>query len=835
MRNFIRVLFLTIGLALFSGSANAYGISDVFSDQSCSNLKSELIKSAEAKSLNGVGFSYSDAFSCNVAILHKNLIVKMFYMMFGDFSLKSMDIVVGITGMFTDESYQFYDKAKTEVSQMQTFTKLISIMQGIVHVGCMFVLLFVSIFYAYYLMNSAHDGSVLGKSTNVFWTTTRLLSTIILCIPISSFSDFAPIQVIIMIFATLGIILANIIWFIMPIFEFLYNDDVMEIQEKNAIANKITISNMVDSNIQMHICDIQARKGIYLYGLDIINMTKENIEGSEFGQCISNNESNSVTYDISGGKGIAPASLNATRYCAANTNKNINVSCGSIAIKSGLTESAYSQYVDSQQDQIRKIAYDIVGRYCLDNKQEPNFQNEVNYAKECAKVLDAGSLSYVSRYGQQVIATYDSAPNAESIISSINSLKDSVYATSSNAAASIVKYDINEEKISEKLAISLIKGWLSSSSFILDLGSEYTERSRMYNETFNTVTISSTPVIGVTATTAFGGIQNENRMTNELLSSITAIKKYADNIASVDNYVQATRENESNISNMLFPAIAMVKEFNGVRDPIAGRLDSNGCMEDFNQCARTSLNPLVAIMKVGADLTASSATIAIISTAAEYIIGMANQQVQSTVLSFILNVLNLFTMFFGLHAIFGLLISYIPAIIIFSFFIGNALGWFLQVCKKIVIAQLWMITHMVPNRNEGFAGKGAGGYKLLIDILLRPSFIVFGVFVTFIMLSVMISILNVLFGIVLNTFVFFSTPGGVIEFITNYILHIVYLCLMIMVFLRAGKAMYKIPNALMEWFEMRGEQSSGMWTEITGRMQSFVMQDMKKIIYLAQI
>lgn len=105
-------------------------------------------------------------------------------------------------------------------------------MKGIAHIGCYFVLLFVSIFYFYYLINSAHDGSVLGRSTNVFWTTTRLLATIFLCVPLSGFDDFTGVQVIVMIFATIGMLLANVVWFIMPVFEYLYTDDTAEIAEK---------------------------------------------------------------------------------------------------------------------------------------------------------------------------------------------------------------------------------------------------------------------------------------------------------------------------------------------------------------------------------------------------------------------------------------------------------------------------------------------------------------------------------------------------------------------------------------------------------------------------
>jgi hypothetical protein len=53
-----------------------------------------------------------------------------------------------------------------------------------------------------------------------------------------------------------------------------------------------------------------------------------------------------------------------------------------------------------------------------------------------------------------------------------------------------------------------------------------------------------------------------------------------------------------------------------------------------------------------------------------------------------------------------------------------------------------------------------------------------------------------------------------------------------MVLFRAGKAMYKVPNALSEWFEMKGDESGGMWSELTNKVQSFVMQDMKKIMYI---
>jgi conjugal transfer/type IV secretion protein DotA/TraY len=834
MIKFFKALLLTCSLFILgNGVASASDLDYVYQDMNCSQLKSDLIGAYESKTLDRMSFSYTGALNCNISILHKNLAVKMFYMMFGEFALKSMDIVIGLTSFVTGENFTFYDKAKAEVAQIEPFKNVIAIMKGLAHLGCFFVLLFVSIFYGYYLLNSAHDGSVLGRSTNVFWTTTRLLATIFLCVPLTGFDDFTGVQVVVMIFATIGMLLANVVWFIMPVFEYLYTDDVQEIAEKNMVANKVSVSGIVDNAIQMHICDIQARKGVYLYGLDLEEMTKENIEDKSFGQCVKSNETVPLSTSNGDNTSIVPQSVYATKMCAAKSDKRLSVSCGNILIPT-TTESdqLMSSFTGQQQTQLRKIAYDIIGRYCLDNNKVENNADELNYARECAAILDSNSISYVPRYGKQVISTYESAPSAEAIITTVNGVKDSIYGTLVGVASSKVKNAITAQVVSDKIAMSLIRGWMSSSSFMLDLGSEYNERAQAFNDLFSSVSVTSNPQI--TGIGNSGNVYGYDRssMSDEILNNVIDIKDYSSKIVSTGSYIQDTRENESIIMNFLFPAISMVKEFNGNRDPVSTRLDPNSCIEDFNQCTRTSLNPLIGIMKVGSDLTNSSLMMAVVANIIENRASTYLQRYDMISFSFLANVSGLIASLFTIHALFGIMITYLPAVIIFAFFVGNTLGWFLLVCKKVIIAQLWMITHMVPNQNEGFAGKGGGGYKLLIDILLRPSFIVFGVFVSFIMMSVLVSILNVLFGIVLNTFVFFSSPGGLIEFITNYILHIVYLVLLIMVLFRAGKAMYKVPNALAEWFEMRGDESGGMWSELTNKVQSFVMQDMKKIMYI---
>lgn len=836
MKSCLIKFFGILGLLLITNFAQA-NVSEVYESMSCSELKDNLISVKSSKDTSSIDFKYSEALACNNSILYKNLIIRMFYMLFGDFTLKSIDIVISLAGYILDANFDFYDKAKTELVNIEPFQPLIKIMEALSFICCIFLLGFFSIFYIYYLFNSAQDGSALGKSTNVFWTTTRLIAAIFLCLPLDSFGNFTAVQVIVMIFATLGVLLANVVWFIMPIFELLFADEVLEIAEKNEFVNKSQVSTLIEGSIQMQICDIQARKGIYLYGLDVEDMTKEKIENSEFGKCIKNNENiTSSTVSNDNELFFIPSALNATQKCATNTNKEINVNCGSMVVKNidKISNTFTESYLDNLNKQTRKIAYDIIGRYCMDTQFSEKDKNEMSYEKECSLILDSSSFVYVEKYGKQIIDSYKSAPNNGSIITSINGLKDNLYNEISSKASDIVKYSVNEKEIEEKIAVSLVQGWLSASSFILDLGSEYSKKENAYNQTFSS--FSSNNKTQISGGSIYLDGTRRTQLANEILNSIDKIKVIAENLSSESNYVPEEKEYETLIMKVLFPIIPHIKEFNGMRDAVDSRLEKDNCSQDFNNCVRTSINPLVGLMKIGNGLVEYSVYGIIVTEIISFLHAKAtNKFGDSSTTSFIANVNDLLGLIFLVNFIGGLLILYLPGIIIFAFFVGNVLGWFLLVCKKIVIAQLWLLMHMAPTQNEGFAGKGANGYKLLLDILLRPSFIVFGVFVAFIMLSIMVSILNVLFGMVLSTFVFFDSPSGIIEFVTNFILNIVYIVLLVIVIYRSGKAMYKVPNALSEWFEMHNPEDSSMWNELASKVQNFMFTDMKKIIYFSKM
>lgn len=838
MKRFLIIIGLLFTL-LASNLSFADNLDDVFRMGSCNELRSQLIAVANSESLDRIDFNYISALECNMSVLQQNMIVKMLYMMFGDFVLKSIELTLGLGSLFVGEDINFYDAAQTEVkNSVEHFQVISSIIQGLSYLTCVIVLVLASVFYLYYLFNTAHDGSFFGKGYNLFWTSTRLAVTIFLVVPITSFNDYTAVQVIVIMAATIGTLLANVVWFIMPVFEYLYMDDVQEIKEKNEIPNKMVISEMIDNNIKMHVCDIQARKGIYLYGLDIKDMTQKNIEGSKFGSCLQDKKQNMFRDSGSTTTGI-PSEIINTKQCALadNYEKRISVDCGVISFQNDILTAGIITpiaYMNDYQGELRQVAYNLIGRYCVDRKLPLNETDEIAYIKECARVLNADSLSYEPRYGEQIISVYKEAPNSSAISESINSLKNRLYETMASNSESIVKTDINSKEVSDKIALSLIKGWMSASSFVLDLGSEYKNREIKYNEVFSAIKSIATNQIS-SSDNVGGGINSaysRSKLDRDITQSNRDLYDYIDSLSSSQGFVPNTDDGISWMMKAFFPGIVELKDFNGNKDLISSRATPDSCQEDFNNCAKVTLNPLVKMIRLGSDMATIGFSVAAASFIVNSTFSWLSGYYDSTTFAYIANVSDMFSYLFIGYGLLGILIAYLPAIIIFAFFIGNAFGWFIIVVQMIVIAQLWVLMHLFPNRDLGFAGKAASGYKMLIDIILRPAFIVFGAFVTFLMMSIMIALLNVLFGIVLNTFVFFTNPTSVIEFITNYIIHLVYLVMVLVIMYRSAKAMYKIPNALMNWFDMHNYEDSNVWNEITGKMQTLVMQDLRRIMLL---
>lgn len=162
-KSFFKAFILIIGI-MFANMSFADTTSDVFSSSSCSGLKDTFLEIAKDKTTDNLQFSYKEALKCNIEVLPKSIIVKLFYMVFGDFSLDTMDIAVSIIQPILGLNIDFKDEAKAGMNGITVIDMFSTIITAITKVIGMAAALLVGSFYVMYLVSSAQDGEVLGKA-----------------------------------------------------------------------------------------------------------------------------------------------------------------------------------------------------------------------------------------------------------------------------------------------------------------------------------------------------------------------------------------------------------------------------------------------------------------------------------------------------------------------------------------------------------------------------------------------------------------------------------------------------------------------------------------------
>lgn len=861
-RSLFIAFMLIIGMS-FGTSAMADDTSGVFTSSSCSSLKNTFLDVATNKTTENLQFSYKEAFKCNIEILPKSIIVKLMYMVFGEFALDAMDISISIIQPVFGLNIDFKSDALANMNNISVIEMFTTMITSVTYVIGLVLAIIVGVSYVMYAISSAQDGEVLGKGYNTLWTVVRGTFVVMLLMPLESLNNYSTVQAIAIMAAVIGTVLANLIWFLMPVFEYLHTYNTEDLKVANEYPQKTVVSDFVNLNVKMHMCDIQARKQVYTTGKTLSGLTQSNIESSAFGQCVNQSGSPEISSDNASSQKIIPAELVLTKSCASNPSNELkyNIDCGYITLKQkdgGLQSNAIAE---TYQTEIREVAYDLIGRYCLDNQGDRAEGDKFNYLKECADINNGSSLKYDNSTGEEILAAYQDAPSEKDIITKINGIKDSLYTDLSKAGDSIISTSITDDEVSQKIASSLIRGWLAASSFIIEIGSSLKDRDIMYNAAFEQLGVKDNVYINGSNSTLIG----TNPMTVEFKRNMGNLDVYADNVIALVNYLSTTNvstQSQNNdqytnliagydtssvgnfISTAFFPGLQYVKKFSiESAGTGSGGTQNNSCLQDFTNCPTSSLNVITDLIKLGNQMFTNATygfmaskvlSISLTKLTEKTIIDEEqNAGILKPGINTAVNALNFFSSMFFLYIILGALICYLPAIVIFVFFVGNAIGWFMMVINFVVTSQLWLVMHIIPSKNiQGFAGKGKKGYTMLLDIMIRPSFIVFGAFATFIIMSAMVSLYSVMFGMVLSTFAFFRTPGTLFEFISNYIIHMIYLVMLLVIIYRSCKSIYKIPNALQNWLNIKVYGDASAWNQIMQQFKQLTVANTRNIINL---
>ncbi|GJL85569.1 MAG: hypothetical protein DHS20C02_13440 [Micavibrio sp.] len=156
----------------------------------------------------------------------------------------------------------------------------------------------------------------------------------------------------------------------------------------------------------------------------------------------------------------------------------------------------------------------------------------------------------------------------------------------------------------------------------------------------------------------------------------------------------------------------------------------------------------------------------------------------------------------------GVILYYVLPFLPFIYFIFAVSGWIKSIFEAIVAMPLWALAHIHID-GEGLPGRNASnGYYLLLEILLRPTLIVFGMLGSIIIFSSLVTVLNQLFDIVVSNVGGFdareevANPGKM-EFyrapVDEFFFTAMYVVIVYMIAQGVFKMIDQVPNNILRW------------------------------------
>jgi conjugal transfer/type IV secretion protein DotA/TraY len=121
--------------------------------------------------------------------------------------------------------------------------------------------------------------------------------------------------------------------------------------------------------------------------------------------------------------------------------------------------------------------------------------------------------------------------------------------------------------------------------------------------------------------------------------------------------------------------------------------------------------------------------------------------------------------------------SYLIPMLVFIMWIGILVGYALAVVIAVIIAPLWIAMHLHPNGDD-LTGKGGSGYMMVLNMLLKPAFMIFGFIAAIVLSSILGEFINKVY---FQVFSFSQGDGnGLMGFIKTVFGTAIYIGLMFM-------------------------------------------------------
>ena len=170
----------------------------------------------------------------------------------------------------------------------------------------------------------------------------------------------------------------------------------------------------------------------------------------------------------------------------------------------------------------------------------------------------------------------------------------------------------------------------------------------------------------------------------------------------------------------------------------------------------------------------------------------AGQAIVSTCIAIVTSLINnIVPLLFGGAFFLSFVVPFVPVMLILSAIIG----WTIMCIEAIVIAPLWAVMHI--SHGDEMVGSGTQGYRLLLNLLLKPILFVVGVIASFVLLQVFGSFINQIFS---DVFMSVTEGMGIISLMFSALFaSTIYAGVVLLVMMRLYKSMVEIPDSVMKW------------------------------------
>jgi hypothetical protein len=172
------------------------------------------------------------------------------------------------------------------------------------------------------------------------------------------------------------------------------------------------------------------------------------------------------------------------------------------------------------------------------------------------------------------------------------------------------------------------------------------------------------------------------------------------------------------------------------------------------------------------------------------------------------------------------MLAYWLPILPFVIWVGQVLGWMISVMELLIATPVWMAAHLHPE-GEGVSGQhAASGYKVVLELLLRPTLLVFGLIVTMLILTPFMQFFSTSFFNAFST----TTADSVTGLVAFFVMIFIYGAMCWMVINMVLNAITIVPNGIMRVIGGMEGTNAHLGKEMSSGVKAGMMMGVNKTV-----